>query len=145
MVHVAAVGIGEDKKKQQCFVVVQTKDAPIREVWEATLVPDIAARLSGRGIGIAGLVVWNRPMPLDPRHNSKIVYKQLAVNMAGAIDLIRNCDYTGMPTGAGLCVKMGEHHALLFDQLSAEDRRDDGGNEAKASDVAAKVDMVPLL
>ena len=66
--------------------------------------------------------------------------KQLAVNMAGAIDLIRNCDYTGMPTGAGQTVKMGEHHALLFDQLSAEDRRDDGGNEAKASDVAAKVD-----
>ena len=73
----------------------------------------LPARLSSRGIGIAGLVVWNRPMPLDPRHNSKIVYKQLAVNMAGAIDLIRNCDYTGMPTGAGQTVKMGEHHASV--------------------------------
>lgn len=141
MVHVAAVGIGPDKKKQQCYVVVQTKEAPDEDVWAKNLVPDMAERLSKRDIDVAGLVVWNRPMPLDPRHNSKIVYKQLAVNMAGAVEAIQSYDYAG--SGAAQAMEMGQHRAVLFDRLSTQ--RSVGEVETKASDVEPKVDTAPLL
>jgi hypothetical protein len=143
MVHVAAVGIGADKKTQQCYVVVQTKDAPDADAWEKKLVPGMAARLAKRGIDVAGLVVWNRPMPLDPRHNSKIVYKQLAVNMAGAVEAIQSYDYSRRDAGAGQAMEMGHHQAVLFDRLSDKCSLDEA--ETKAPDVEPKVDTAPLL
>ena len=86
MTHIAAVGVGSDIKNQRCFVVIVCKTSvlvnPSRaKVWRETLVPEVKARLKTKGMPIAGVLVWDRPMPLDPRHNSKIVYKQLAKNI----------------------------------------------------------------
>ena len=145
MVHVAAVGFGENKRNQQCFVVVQTKERPNRSVWEDSLVPGISTRLGQRGIDIAGIIVWNRPMPLDPRHNSKIVYKQLAVNMISAVETIRNFEYNSKPAGFAQIFSERNHSGLLFGPSAVIDEGGGSGSGAKSADVEAKVDTVPLI
>lgn len=83
MTHIAAVGVGNDHQAQHCYVVVTVANEAclFLHPWEERLIPELAERAASKGLEIDGIIVWDQAMPLDPRHNSKIIYKKLAQNI----------------------------------------------------------------
>ena len=77
------ISLGKTKPADEmCIIVIQVGPEQLRpnlhSEWVLTILPRLSAQLRSSNIPIHGIVIWDKPMPLDPRHNSKIVYKDVA-------------------------------------------------------------------
>jgi acyl-CoA synthetase (AMP-forming)/AMP-acid ligase II len=68
--RVAAVGLPDPEKGERVVLVVETDAGE-------ELRPEIAARLAAAGQTVDEIVLSAQPLPVDPRHNSKIDYRAL--------------------------------------------------------------------
>ncbi|HEX2223193.1 MAG TPA: AMP-binding protein [Thermoanaerobaculia bacterium] len=68
--RVAAVGLPDPDLGEKVVVVVQV----LKDVGTETLERDVRARLADAGLPVDEVRVTREPLPVDPRHNSKIDY-----------------------------------------------------------------------
>ena len=71
--RLAAVGLPDPQLGEKVVVVVQV----LKEEGTATLERDVRARLAEAGLPVDEVRVTREPLPVDPRHNSKIDYALL--------------------------------------------------------------------
>lgn len=71
--RVAAVGLPDRELGEKVVVVVQV----LKEEGTATLERDVRARLAEAGMPVDEVRITREPLPVDPRHNSKIDYARL--------------------------------------------------------------------
>lgn len=74
--RIAAVGLEDPLGGERTVLVVETESP-------ADLMQDIAARLAAAGIEVDDVVFTREPLPVDPRHNSKIDYPRLRKSLMG--------------------------------------------------------------
>jgi acyl-CoA synthetase (AMP-forming)/AMP-acid ligase II len=68
--RLAAVGLPDPLGGERAVLVVETESGP-------ELMQDITARLDAAGLEVDDTVFTRDPLPVDPRHNSKIDYRKL--------------------------------------------------------------------
>ncbi len=69
--NIAAIGLPDQELGEKVALVIQSSHD------EGILEPDIKTRLADAGLAIDEIIVRNKPLPVDPRHNSKIDYAKL--------------------------------------------------------------------
>jgi len=74
--RVAAVGLPDPLGGERAVLVVETESS-------ADLMQNIAARLAAAGLEVDDVIFTREPLPVDPRHNSKIDYPKLRKNLIG--------------------------------------------------------------
>ena len=65
----AAVGLPDPEMGERVVLIVETDAEGIRE--------EIAARIAAAGLAVDEIQLTREPLPVDPRHNSKIDYARL--------------------------------------------------------------------
>lgn len=73
--RIAAVGIPDPKLGERVVVVVETAEAGFED--------EIAARLAAAGLTADEIRLTAEPLPVDPRHNSKIDYGRVRARLGG--------------------------------------------------------------
>jgi olefin beta-lactone synthetase len=74
--RLAAVGLPDPLGGERAVLVVETASS-------ADLMQDITARLAAAGLEVDDVIFTREPLPVDPRHNSKIDYPKLRKNLIG--------------------------------------------------------------
>jgi len=74
--RLAAVGLPDPLGGERAVLVVETAGS-------ADLMQDIAARLAAAGLEVDDVIFTREPLPVDPRHNSKIDYPKLRKTLIG--------------------------------------------------------------
>jgi acyl-CoA synthetase (AMP-forming)/AMP-acid ligase II len=70
ILRLAAAGVKDEKAGQVLVVVLETRDASV--------VTEAKARLEAVGMRADHIFVTKQPLPVDPRHNSKIQYEKVS-------------------------------------------------------------------
>ena len=73
--RVAAVGLPDPELGERVVVVIETEEAGIE--------PDVTERLAAAGFTADQILLTGEPLPVDPRHNSKIDYGRLRERLRG--------------------------------------------------------------
>ncbi len=74
--RLAAVALPDPLGGERAVLVVETASS-------SDLMQDIAARLAAAGLEVDDVIFTREPLPVDPRHNSKIDYPKLRKNLIG--------------------------------------------------------------
>jgi acyl-CoA synthetase (AMP-forming)/AMP-acid ligase II len=77
--RLAAVGLDDPLGDERAVLVVEVVETGSA----ADLMRDIAARLAAAGLEVDDVIFTREPLPVDPRHNSKIDYPRLRKNLVG--------------------------------------------------------------
>jgi acyl-CoA synthetase (AMP-forming)/AMP-acid ligase II len=77
--RLAAVGLDDPLGGERAVLVVEV----IEPGTDTSLMQDIAARLAAAGLEVDDVIFTREPLPVDPRHNSKIDYPKLRQNLIG--------------------------------------------------------------
>ncbi|MFL6193695.1 MAG: AMP-binding protein [Thermoanaerobaculia bacterium] len=75
--RVAAVGLPDEELGERVVLVVETAEEDVRS--------EIAARLAAAGFPVDQIVFTEDPLPVDPRHNSKIDYGKLREHLGSLV------------------------------------------------------------